>query len=149
MGKVIRLTFGVAFVLTLACGTAARPEAPDPTLLRTNSGEVRGLQAGGVISFKGIPLRSPAGRPPALAGTAAGEGLAGRAAMRQVRSKLHADGRCAEVGGLPHAQRLAASRLGRSASGDGVDLWRRARAWPARRSTRPMRSRSKVWSSSA
>ena len=58
MGKVIRLTLGVVLALTLACGTAARPEAPDPTLLRTDSGEVRGLQAGGV-SFKGIPYAAP------------------------------------------------------------------------------------------
>ncbi len=53
----LKLDIALAFVFTGM--TIAQPAAADPTLVKIDSGTVRGVAAGSVTSFKGIPYAAP------------------------------------------------------------------------------------------
>jgi para-nitrobenzyl esterase len=59
MRKVSRLKLGALLAATFAAMALAEPASADPTLVRIESGELRGVEADGVISFKGIPYAAP------------------------------------------------------------------------------------------
>ena len=101
----------------------------DPTVVRTNPARFAGRSPATSPASRGFP-RQAAGRRFEMARAATGRGLARRARCDEIRFGMHANRRRAEVGGLPDAQRLAASGVAPSIAGDGVDFRRRARAWP-------------------
>jgi len=53
------LAVGAAFAFAFAAAAPAQTTSPDLTRLETESGNVRGIAANGVISFKGIPFAAP------------------------------------------------------------------------------------------
>ncbi|HEX5008491.1 MAG TPA: carboxylesterase family protein, partial [Hyphomonadaceae bacterium] len=54
-----RLTIALA-VLVAACSGTPQPTAPtDPTVARIETGDLKGVQTGGVIAFKGVPFAAP------------------------------------------------------------------------------------------
>ena len=136
---VVSLVFGLWFA-----PTTAQPAATSSTLVKIDSGAVRGVAAGGVISFKGIPYAGPTGRRPSLAGSATGEALARRVLTADKfgpecmpADKVRKSEDCLTL----NVWRPAASRPGRSQSWCGFMAARSCMA--RRRCTRPMRSRGK------
>lgn len=83
------LTF--AFLVAFAGAAVGKSAAPDSAIVKIDSGEVRGVVPGGVISFKGIPtpnLRSGV----ALAPAATGDPLDEDPERQSIRPELHAGG---------------------------------------------------------
>ena len=77
--------------------------------VKVDSGTVRGVAAGGVISFKGIPYAAPPVGKSALAGPQPAKPWDGVLDATAFGPCVHADRRSAEIGGLSDAQRLAAA----------------------------------------
>ncbi len=76
MGEIRGVRLGVAIAFAFAGLRVALAAAADSPVVTIDSGTVRGVEAGGVISFKGIPYAAPPVGQLALAGAAAGRALA-------------------------------------------------------------------------
>ena len=96
-------------VFTLSGPAVAQPAVSAATLVTINSGSLLGIATGDVISFKGIAYAAPPvgalrWRAPQPLST-----LESRSRGGAIRPKLYAARRCAEIGRLPYAERLAPS----------------------------------------